>query len=173
MDLWIAVCALLVSTLTAAAAVYQGRLISNQLSVTVWPYILFHFSSSENEAELDIQNVGTGPAIIRSAALYVDGKETSLSAALQTFGIKAARNSTTTLTNLSPGGVIRAGDAAMLLHVHSSGVGIATATVLKRTALEICYCSLLDQCWLKTLRDDYPRPIGACDAKQRHEIRTE
>ena len=76
-DLIIALCALVVSCLAAGAAVYQGHVIASQLSVTVWPYVTFRESSSNTYVEIDVQNVGSGPAIIGSAALYVDGKPQS------------------------------------------------------------------------------------------------
>jgi hypothetical protein len=81
--LLIALCALVVSTLTAAAVIYQGRLLSSQLSVSVWPYVAFQTTVSETTIELDIQNVGAGPALVRGAVLLIDGKvQPSLTAGL-------------------------------------------------------------------------------------------
>ena len=73
-DLLIALLALLISTLTATAAIYQGHVISNQLSVTVWPYITYKTTASDSGIQLDVQNVGVGLAIIRGAMLSIDGK---------------------------------------------------------------------------------------------------
>lgn len=163
-DLIIALSALVVSCLAAGAAVYQGHVIGSQLSVTVWPYITFRESSSNTYVEVDVQNVGSGPAIIGSAALYVDGKpQTSLSASLRMLGFKVQNGSTVTLTNLGPGSVIRPGDSVPLLRVDSKQFAALAAQAQRRTRIEVCYCSMLQQCWRKATGEDYPTEVRACD----------
>src|SRR5690348_4654523 len=99
-DLIIALCALVVSCLAAGAAVYQGHVIASQLSVTVWPYVTFRESASNTYVEVDVQNVGSGPAIIGYAALSVDGKpQQSLMTSLRMLGYVQKSGSTVTLTN--------------------------------------------------------------------------
>ena len=162
-DVIIAVCALVASSLAAGAAVYQGHVIANQLSVTVWPYITFRESSSNTAIEVDVQNVGAGPAVIGSATLYVDDKpQMSLSSALQTLGLQHSHGSTVTLTNLSPGAVIRAGDSVQLVRVESPQFAALAASVEKRVRIDVCYCSMLQQCWRKVTGQDYPTPSGPC-----------
>ena len=163
-DLYIALCALVVSCLAAGAAIYQGRVISSQLSVTVWPYMTFRESSSNTYVEVDVQNVGSGPAIIGTATLYVDGKpQPSLSAALRELGFKPKNNATVTLTNLGPGEVIRSGDSVPLVHVDSKQFAALAADAERRVRIEVCYCSMLQQCWHKATGDDYPTEVKACD----------
>ena len=67
--------------------IYQGRLLSSQLSVSVWPYVAFQTTVSESTIQLDVQNVGAGPALVRSAVLLIDGKaQPSLIAGLHELG---------------------------------------------------------------------------------------
>lgn len=163
-DLIIALCALVVSCLAAGAAVYQGHAIASQLSVTVWPYVTFRESSSNTYVEIDVQNVGSGPAIIGSAALYVDGKpQSSLTGSLRALGFTPKNGSTVTLTNLGAGSVIRSGDSVTLLRVESKQFAARAAEARKRTRLEVCYCSMLKQCWRKATGEDYPTEVRACD----------
>ena len=163
-DLLIALCALFVSCLAAGAAVYQGHLIASQLSVTVWPYVTVRESSSNTYVEVDVQNVGLGPAIIQTAALYVDGKpQPSLSTSLRELGFAAKHGATVTFTNLGPGSVIQPGGSVSLLRVDSKQFAALAGAAQRRTRIEICYCSMLQQCWRKTTGDDYPKSVGTCD----------
>src|SRR5579864_7614293 len=80
-DLFIALCALLISSVAAAASVYQTRvigeqtsIISRQLSASTWPYLSFVSSYSRKYVELDLRNDGLGPAIIRAVTITTDGK---------------------------------------------------------------------------------------------------
>src|SRR4029077_19114118 len=132
-DLLIALAALLISTLTAGAAIYQGRIIANQLSVTVWPYLSYKSTVSNTSVQLDVENVGVGPAIIRGATLFIDGKsQPSLSAALHELGFVAKKGTTASLSSLGGGEVIRAGDAVTLARVQSADFALHAAAMQQR-----------------------------------------
>jgi hypothetical protein len=73
LDLVIAVFALLISTTTAIASIYQSRVISSQLSASVWPYLSFTVSLGRSSARLLVTNVGEGPAIVKGARFAIDG----------------------------------------------------------------------------------------------------
>lgn len=164
LDLTIALCALFVSCLAAGAAVYQGHVIASQLSVTVWPYVTFRESSSNTYVEVDVQNVGSGPAIVGSATLYVDGKQQrSLATSLRALGFRQKNGATVTLTNLGPGAVIRPGDSVPLVHVESKQFAALAANAMRRTRIEVCYCSMLQQCWHKATGEDHPTEVKQCD----------
>ena len=172
-DLYIALCALVVSCLAAGAAVYQGHVISSQLSVTVWPYVTFRESSSNTYVEVDVQNVGAGPAIVGAATLSVDGKpQASLSTALRTLGFQTKSGATVTLTNLGPGAVIRPGDSVRLVRVDSKQFAAIAAQAERRVRIDVCYCSMLQQCWRKATGDDYPVGVKACDRSGMTSINT-
>jgi hypothetical protein len=164
-DLMIALFALLISTLTASAAIYQGRVISNQLSVTVWPYLSYKTTASNTGIQLDVENVGVGPAIVRSATLFIDGKpQPSLTSALRQLGYVSKHGSSAGLSSLGAGEVIRAGEAVTLARVQSAAFAARAAELQTRVRLETCYCSLLDQCWLAKSGADSPVGVRNCDA---------
>ena len=73
-DILIAVCALLMSTLATAASWWQSRVVATQLSSQVWPYVAIATTTGPNGLELTVSNDGLGPAVIRSLQLAVDGK---------------------------------------------------------------------------------------------------
>lgn len=163
-DLFIALCALVVSCFAAGAAVYQGHVIASQLSVTVWPYLTVRESAGNTYVSVQVQNVGAGPAIVGAATLYVDGKpQASLMQSLHTLGFRPTKNSATvTLTNLGPGSVIRPGDSIPLIYVESKQFAALAADAQRRTKIEVCYCSMLQQCWRKVTGEDYPTPLHSC-----------
>jgi len=164
-DLIIALCALLVSTLTAAAVIYQGKILSSQLSVAVWPYISFQSTSSNTTLELDVQNVGAGPALIRSAILLIDGKpQPSLAAGLRELGYRAGHNDNVTLSSMGPGDVLRAAESVRIARVRSLQFAQEAAALQKRVRLHVCYCSILGDCWLAQSDVESPVAIKSCDA---------
>jgi len=71
-DIVIALCALLVSTLATAASWYQTRVIQQQLSAQVWPYLTVTEDISGDLFSLSIENDGLGPAVIRNLSASVD-----------------------------------------------------------------------------------------------------
>jgi len=164
-DLLIALFALLISTLTATAAIYQGRVISNQLSVTVWPYLSYKTTASNTGIQLDVENVGVGPAIIRSATLFIDDKpQPSLSSALRQLGYVSRHGNSAGLSSFGAGEVIRAGEAVTLARVQSAAFAARAAELQTRVRLETCYCSLLDQCWLAKSGNVSPLGVRNCDS---------
>jgi hypothetical protein len=163
-DLLIALCALFISMLTAAAVIYQGKVLSSQLNVAVWPYVDFQTTTSENSVELDVQNVGAGPALIRGAALLIDGKpQPSLVAGLHELGYRRVHGDHVTLSSIGPGDVLRAGESMAIVRIQSAPFAQKAATLQKRVRLHICYCSILGDCWLARSDAESPAVIKSCD----------
>lgn len=164
-DLIVAGCALVVSAISAIGVVYQGRILSDQLSATVWPYLSFIESSNDTFLQFSIQNVGAGPALIKSATLYVDGKpQSSLHTALGLLGYASKGHDTLEYTSFGPGDVVRAGDSVRVLRVGSKGLIPLGIAMQKRARAEVCYCSMLGQCWLAKTDVDARSDVKSCDA---------
>jgi hypothetical protein len=169
--LLIALCALIVSTLTAAAVIYQGRLLSSQLSVSVWPYVAFQTTVSETIIQLDVQNVGAGPALVRSATLLIDGKpQPSLAAGLRELGYRYVHGDDVTLSSIGPGEVLRAADSVTIARIKSRTFARGAAILQKRVRLHICYCSILGDCWLAQSEVESPIAVKSCDGSARSAI---
>jgi hypothetical protein len=167
----IALCALIVSTLTAGAVIYQGRLLSSQLSVSVWPYVAFQTTVSETTIQLDVQNVGAGPALVRSAILLIDDKpQPSLAAGLRQLGYHYSHGDDVTLSSIGPGEVLRAADNLTIARIKSRQFARNAATLQKRVRLHICYCSILGDCWLAQSDVESPIVVKSCDESSRGAI---
>jgi hypothetical protein len=185
-DLYIASLALIFSGLAAAAAAYQTYVIRQQFSATVWPYLTFVSSTSgAGWFELDLSNAGIGPALIRSAVITRDGKRipeglgptslTALGTAIAPERAEATNDEARahahihndlSVTSLTRGDVIPAGSKLQLIHVVGSYLTKRVVADARHVDISICYCSLLGDCWTKSLWDPSAEPhsIRACPA---------
>lgn len=181
-DLIVALCALLISGVAAAASAYQTYVIRQQYSATVWPYLTFVTSSSENYLVLKINNAGIGPALVRSAVVTRDGRavevpvnattEPALGQAIRPEREAAkiqevrthARASSLTISSIVRGDVIPAGSSLELLRADGPFLARRVIADLRRIDLKLCYCSLLGNCWTKRLWDPSAEPhaVAGC-----------
>jgi len=153
LDLWIALAALVVSGLTASAALYQSKVFSDQLSATVWPYLSFNTTTGPSTFDLTLENDGAGPAIIDSAQVFVDGKPLpSMAIALQRLAGRIAHHGSFEYEtgSIGPGQVIRAGAAAVIVKLKTRDLS-RLATAYHRLTMNVYYCSLLSRCWVVKL----------------------
>ncbi len=153
-DLLIAVSALLISTIAALASVYQTRVINQQLSATVWPYLSFDRTFSPASVTLSITNFGIGPALVRSAQIDLGGKPVAswddviavyarIAHQMHVHGQLRISDS-----NLDGSVVLSPGVTRRLIDVRASGSTIhAVRRLSGEISLTVCYCSLLGQCW--------------------------
>jgi hypothetical protein len=185
MDLIIAVCALLISTLATAASWWQTRatyeqthIIEEQLSAQVWPYVGIGEGLAKGDTvSFTIENDGLGPAVVRRVAMFVDGRERSnfvdvLHAVLgpniqrrrppgQGIGLN--------LDYGGPGFVIRPGDSRAMLSFRSKAFAPTLMRALGRIEIRTCYCSIVPgRCWHTTSSTSSdPQPVLQCDEDQR------
>jgi hypothetical protein len=155
LDLWIALLALVVSGLTASAALYQSKVFSDQLSATVWPYLSFNATTDPSSFQLTLENDGAGPAIVTGAELFLDGKRTpSLARVLkQVVPEQLPKHGSFRYSSASigPGQVIRAGASALVVKLVAPNLVARIGGVYPRVAINVYYCSLLNRCWVVKL----------------------
>lgn len=165
----IAICALLISAITGAAVVYQTHIIQSQYAATIWPYLDISTNAiTSRHMEVVLTNDGLGPALIRSAQLFVDGHHMArwdgLTSIVQRdanghaeFGSSAINASST----------LRPGDAEKIIQV-KLGSNVSPSVLLKHeTVIQICYCSLNNSCWrvrtvVARVTGEYPHQVASC-----------
>jgi hypothetical protein len=163
-DILIAVCALLMSTLATAASWWQSRVVATQLSSQVWPYVAITSTSGPGGLEVDVTNEGLGPAVIRSIQLMVDGKAypTFLGAERALLGAHAPVPHGVFAT-VGQGSVIRIGGSVQLIKIASPALVRAILPQTNRIDLRVCYCSILGDCWTRSsLGSQDPVRVNAC-----------
>jgi hypothetical protein len=171
-DIVIALCALLVSTLATAASWYQTRVIQQQLSAQVWPYLTVTEDISGDLFSLSIENDGLGPAVIRNLSASVDhrpvGNYLDLMHAILGPNIvrRKPRGEKMAMyqNSLSPGDVLRAGQSLQALGLKSRHFSRLLLAGYHRTDFGMCYCAILPgTCWYKDIASNAdPKPVGAC-----------
>ncbi|MEO7201636.1 MAG: hypothetical protein ABIZ82_03485, partial [Candidatus Tumulicola sp.] len=123
------------------------------------------------------------PALIRNAVITRDGKPireglgptsmTALGTAIaperaEASGDEARAHShihnDLTVTSLTRGDVIPAGSKLQLIHIVGSYLTKRVVTDAHHIDISVCYCSLLGDCWTKSLWDPSAEPhsIRAC-----------
>jgi hypothetical protein len=178
LDFVIAFCALLISTVAALASVYQTRVIAQQFSATVWPYVSFDDTTSPWSFEVDLRNDGLGPAIVRSVSITLDGKpQPSLETLLarlsheepQALGairaaLRAGAKLQVTTSTPKPGLVVPANAQHVVVRVQGAVLVRYVGPAFKRVGISLCYCSLTGTCWTQShqARDAEPKPVASC-----------
>jgi hypothetical protein len=136
--------ALLVAGYTAYIQRYTAEIQKKQVQAQVWPWLAA--GNNDNEDSIEVVNKGVGPAIVRTAQVFVDGKpQTDWRHVLEALGTVPRRYSQSTLNPnvLAPGEkvtVIRFADKDDYARFRS-------AAVAHLTLIDICYCSTLGECW--------------------------
>ena len=172
-DLVIAMCALLVSSLATGAAWWQSRVVAQQLSSQVWPYLSVQSTVSGNAVSLTIANEGLGPARVRYVVVSLDGvPRRYLTDVIRTLlpGTKAVHGS---FSDLTPGNVIRVGGTVTLFRITDPPIVKAFVTNYQRFAIDVCYCPIIPgNCWLahhgaNSDADADPEVVSACPDRRR------
>jgi hypothetical protein len=169
-ELLIATLALLASAAASIATVVQTSVVGRQLSASVWPYLTVENTVSPAEGSIAVINEGLGPAIVEDATLTVGGKRyTGWNPALRALfaavhpGISRLRYSGTEY-GFGYGSVVRAGESVRLIDIRSSVLFSRPIPDSARPVLAICYCSILQQCWITDeASTGQPRSVRACD----------
>ena len=183
-DLTIAVCAITISVISLFVAIGHGRTEEKLVAATSWPFLVFTLDRHGPEkgkgdvTTLSVQNVGVGPANVKSLVVRLDGKAV---VDHQTFmrtccGYRSAGFQQDAKAgfygNSGAVGVIAARAHRDLLawrEVPTTRASFdALSQVEQRLSFSACYCSVLDQCWTTDLKSTTtPHPVSSCDLDAR------
>jgi hypothetical protein len=163
------ICALLISAVACAASLYQLRMAMSSISAQTWPYVTIGWRHTNDETGIVVDNDGLGPAIIRDVVLTLDGQgqHDAISALRQIISIADA---SIELDALTRGVVIRAGKSLNLFVVRGASWANQLRSAQNRVNLEICYCSILGQCWSNSLASVIPREVSVCAESNRNSL---
>jgi len=171
LDLVIAVCALLVSSLATAASWWQTRVIQQQLSAQVWPYVSAAVSMNDDVVQITLENDGLGPAVLRNASISIDGKMMPsyvdlLHAILGPHMLRRVPKGekvSLTISASSPGSVLRVSDPVVVFSLRSKHFAAPFLRGLARGTTRVCYCAIVpDTCWNSDSTKHDPQPVPSC-----------
>lgn len=153
-DLIVALLAVIIGLCTMFVYIYQARIMSKQMHMTAWPYLETNFSTTNSSFVVNVQNKGIGPAIIKKAYVVVDDipyEDTKPNIDSITYRITGVRNILNGYTNLL-GRVMAPNDVVQFVEVSdSTKLNVFLMAMRKhKVRIEICYCSVFDECWKAT-----------------------
>lgn len=136
--------ALLVGGYTAWIQRYTANIQLEQVRAQVWPWLVA--GNNDNERSVEVLNKGVGPAIVRNAQVFVDGKpQPDWQHVLKALGIVPHRYSQSTLNP----NVMEPGEKVPVIQFTDEDEyqQFKAAAVAHLNLINVCYCSTLGECW--------------------------
>lgn len=139
-----AIIAALVGLLALCVSGYTAYIQRQQVRAQVWPYL--EVSNFDSEHALAVLNKGVGPAIVRSAQVWVDGKaQPDWKHVLNALDIPPRSFQDSTVN----GTVLSAGERVAMIKILDEVVYQRFRDAAKtRLGMQLCFCSTLGECWL-------------------------
>ena len=163
--------ALAVSVFALALGAYQTRLMQSQARASVWPYLSIGYTYSSNvDRDAFIRTVndnGVGPAKVETVRVTLDGKpmhdweqvlvalgapSTSPSMATSSIGGEVIPPNTNRETTVAP------------IKLNERDVARLFKAAEHRLGMDICYCSVYDECWVAHWQRSRVDAVERCEA---------
>ena len=174
-DVLLGAAAVLISAISVAVAISANTTQERLLAASTWPNLSFGTSNLndalEDEVSFELSNSGVGPARIRWSQLSYKGKAVASLQELLELCCKrpveiAAEKVTSISSSIDP--VLKAGDTVKILRLRKAGnpdwLWQQANSERYKVAIEVCYCSVLDTCWMfdsSAIQQDAPE-VSAC-----------
>ena len=163
--------ALSVSIFALAIGAWQTRLMQGQARASVWPFIAMGYTYNSN-TDMNgfvwhVDNNGVGPAKVETVTLSIDGKPMKRwTDVLAELGLhhRSLNVSTSSLSgdvippNLNRETTIEA------LRINDREVATLFKGAIDRFKMDICYCSVYDECWVAHWQQTKVDSVHRCDA---------
>lgn len=140
-----AVIAALIGLLALCVSGYTAWIQRQQVRAQVWPWLLA--GNNDNQNSVEVYNKGVGPAIVRSAQLWVDGKpQPDWNHLLDALGVAKPR--TYSESTVYPN-VLSSGETVSIIKFTDKDAyqRFRAAAIQKHMTIAICFCSTLGECW--------------------------
>ncbi len=154
-EMVVAVSAVVVGACALGVSIYEASLMRQEqraatmlvLEVSRSVYLYGNdMDSSDTRVNLQVENVGIGPARVQDFRVYVDGEpHTTWRAALESLlgprdGIRLSQSTIN-------GRTIPAERRITIFSLESMEHAAELAAALPRLEMQACYCSIFDECW--------------------------
>jgi hypothetical protein len=182
-DLIVAFSAIAISVISLFIAVDNGRTERKLVAASSWPFLVFDKSlnggleAGSRVVGLGIENGGVGPARVQSAVVRLDGRIVRSREEILSIccGMPEATDpdgqvKVGLVTENPIVGVLAAKDSVTFLAMRERPGNAAlwnAFRALRGLTFQVCYCSVLDDCWLTDLKSTTtPTPVMACPARR-------
>ena len=162
-DVYAAFVATLIGLLALLVSGYTAHVQRQQLRAQVWPYLVVSSGNVVPYVGLHAINSGTGPARVTAVRVTVDQRPVKTWAAAQVaLGGQSGGLVQSQLANT----VLPAGKDLTMVRPYSDDMTAAFVALFlgdkHDLTVSVCYCSVLDECWLVTT-DTVPQAIDGAD----------
>lgn len=178
-DVIVSLTAIFISAVSLYVAIEHGKTERDLVAANVWPFpraILSNGYGDNDSTAIGVSNGGVGPAKIQSFEMFYRGRPVSsgLDLLRQCCGLGPtaadvkAQLPDSINTSIVEDSVLRPGEENAVLRVKPSTVApgipnrFARVDVLTKVTFRVCYCSVLDQCWISDLRSTRVQPVAEC-----------
>lgn len=166
---WGSIAALAISALALAVGAWQTRLMQTQARASVWPYVVIGYNYGDSGDrpgfDLHVENNGVGPAIVRSVQVRLDDKPvrhwTDVMGDLVGHGITVRADFAGLSGSVIPPSTNRQ-TAISAVYISDAAVAKTFYEAVDRLAVDICYCSIYDDCWIAHWQSRRSEPVAAC-----------
>lgn len=161
--------ALAVSVFALAIGTWQTRLMQGQARASVWPYLSIGYTYSsdtdENAFIWRVDNNGVGPARVQRVSLTLDGHPMKhWTDVLIALGFKGKLHlSTSSISGEVIPPSLNRETAIEAIHINDRDVGAAFKNAVERFKMDICYCSVYDDCWIAHWQRNGADAVPRCD----------
>ncbi|MEM0953929.1 MAG: hypothetical protein AAGI24_07300 [Pseudomonadota bacterium] len=139
------------------AALNESQAVREQTAASVWPYVQLIISDTSDDDsasfEFSLNNVGVGPARMQGAVVTLNGRAMpdwqSVTDAILPSGARLGIDygkSSVAQRVLAPGESL----VAFQTQNRELALGIQAAAFSGALSLTYCYCSIFDNCWIKS-----------------------
>jgi hypothetical protein len=179
LDMAVAFCAIAVSVISLFIALDNGRTERRMVAASSWPFLVFEpdeegLVQGARTTALRIKNAGVGPARVLSAVVRLDGRPAR--SRLELLSRCCGMPPTTDpygqvalgLLDQNPiVGVLPARDDVIFLALRerpgNARIWNAFHLAAHRLTFDVCYCSVLDECWRTDLKSTTtPAAVKQC-----------
>jgi hypothetical protein len=180
-DYAVAGSAIVISLVSLFVAIEHGHTMQKLVAANSWPLLQYNSSNTDEKSlnpkiTLSVINAGVGPAIVKNFTVKHAGKSFKnpydLLASCCGFTVKSV--DTTKLTRGNPivstvdNTVIQAGQKVDYLFMDPADWNIDSWRKLDRErfklTFDVCYCSVLKECWRSDLTGIEPEKVENCPA---------
>jgi hypothetical protein len=180
-DVIASVAAIFISAVSLFVAIQHGKTERDLVAANVWPFpraILTNGYDDKGSIAIGVSNGGVGPAKIQTFELFYRGQPVTSGLDLLRKCCGLGQGDAAAKAQLPHGirysivdeTVLRPGEDNPVLRVERSAIAPEVpnrlATILPQVTFRVCYCSVLDQCWVNDLRTTRTEPVGQCKAPQ-------
>jgi hypothetical protein len=143
---WIALASIVIALVSLWFSMYQGSAIRQHQRMSMRPWLQIDFRHDTSGAGFVLARAGTGPALIRSFEVFVDGKpQSDWSAVRAALGLPDDQSYRFSLP--IPGILYMPGSDLPLFWFEPSSASALLIERWVRLDIVVCYCSLYDECW--------------------------